>query len=73
MLLVSGRLDLAPSESPVSDLGTLVTQNRADDKGYQAKQTPRRTLYTPIIRNNDEPAGVPVQSAGREQSAVGAE
>lgn len=51
MLQASGTLESGGSESPVAELGTLVTENRADDTGYQQKSSGRRTLYEPVIRN----------------------
>jgi hypothetical protein len=51
MLTISGGLDLSAGSSPVEGLGTLVTTNNADDKGYQAGKTLRRSVYLPIIRN----------------------
>ncbi|MFG0335598.1 MAG: DUF1553 domain-containing protein [Maioricimonas sp. JB049] len=51
MLAIAGKLDAAPGGPPVDNLGTLVTQNRADDKGYEQGASVNRTLYLPIIRN----------------------
>lgn len=55
MLLVSGQLQRTVADSPVANLGTLVTKNNPDDKGYTNKTTATRTLYTPIIRNELPP------------------
>ncbi|MEW4527671.1 DUF1553 domain-containing protein [Maioricimonas sp. JC845] len=51
MLAIAGKLDAAPGGPPVDNLGTLVTQNRADDKGYEQGNSISRTIYLPIIRN----------------------
>ena len=51
ILSVSGQLDLSAGGSPVKGLGTLVTTNNADDAGYQAGKSNRRSLYLSIIRN----------------------
>ena len=55
MLSLSGQLDLQPGDSPVPGLGTLVTTNSATSKGYERKQTNKRSLYLPIIRNELPP------------------
>lgn len=51
LLLASEQLETSISESPVSELGTLVTQNNANDSGYSQRSTSQRTLYMPIVRN----------------------
>jgi hypothetical protein len=51
LLLASEQLETSFSESPVSELGTLVTQNNANDSGYSQRSTSQRTLYMPIVRN----------------------
>lgn len=51
MLQAANRLDRAIGENPVGNLGTLVTQNQANDKGYQQEQSNLRTVYLPIVRN----------------------
>ena len=51
MLKISGTLNLSPGGSPVQGAGTLVRSNSADDEGYDAEETVRRSLYLPIIRN----------------------
>jgi len=51
MLAISGQLDLSPGGSPVEGLGVLVTNNSADAKSYESKESQRRSLYLPIIRN----------------------
>ncbi|MDA1053460.1 MAG: DUF1549 domain-containing protein [Planctomycetota bacterium] len=51
MLAISGQLDLSPGGSPVEGLGVLVTNNSADADSYESKESPRRSLYLPIIRN----------------------
>lgn len=51
MLLAVGELDLAQGKAPVANLGTLVTQNTADDKGVDLQAGTTRTLYQPVIRN----------------------
>ncbi|MCA8998053.1 MAG: DUF1553 domain-containing protein, partial [Planctomycetaceae bacterium] len=50
-LFSAGLLDNGIVDSPVAELGTLVTQNRADDAGYEQKSSSLRTLYLPVIRN----------------------
>lgn len=51
VLSVSGQLDLTPDGSPVEGLGTLVTQNVADEKQIEQKETLHRSAYLPIIRS----------------------
>ena len=51
VLSATNELDRSQGEAPVDNLGTLVTQNRADDEGYQQAKTTQRTLYSPVIRN----------------------
>ena len=51
MLMISGQLDLSPGGSPVEGLGTLVNNNTADSESYESKESARRSLYLPIIRN----------------------
>jgi hypothetical protein len=55
VLSVSGQLDLTPDGSPVEGLGTLVTQNVADEKQIEQKQTLHRSAYLPIIRSQLPP------------------
>lgn len=50
MLAISGQLDRTPGESPVAGLGVLVTQNTADQKRFQRKESQRRSVYLPMIR-----------------------
>ena len=50
-LSATGELSLDSAESPVGDLGTLVTQNNPNDAGYSQSGNSRRTIYQPIIRN----------------------
>lgn len=51
LLAATGDIDHSLAESPVSELGTLVTQNSPNDEGYSAKIALRRTVYLPVIRN----------------------
>ncbi|MCB9939174.1 MAG: DUF1553 domain-containing protein [Planctomycetaceae bacterium] len=51
MLAISGHLDLSPGGSPVEGLGTLVNNNSADADAYERKETAKRSIYLPIIRN----------------------
>jgi hypothetical protein len=51
MLFIGGRLDLTAGGSPVAGLGTLVTTNSSNDRGFERKTSSRRSLYLPIIRN----------------------
>ncbi|MBC8351179.1 MAG: DUF1553 domain-containing protein [Planctomycetes bacterium] len=51
MLAISNQLDLSPGGSPVPGLGTLVNNNSADGDTYESKESARRSLYLPIIRN----------------------
>jgi hypothetical protein len=51
MLQAADRLDRSTGEDPVGHLGTLVTQNQANDQGYQQEQSNLRTVYLPIVRN----------------------
>lgn len=55
VLSVSGQLDLSPDGSPVEGLGTLVTQNVADEKQIEQKETLHRSAYLPIIRSQLPP------------------
>ncbi|MCA9118668.1 MAG: DUF1549 domain-containing protein [Planctomycetaceae bacterium] len=55
MLAISGQLELTPGGSPVEGLGTLVTNNSADADAYERKETAKRSLYLPIIRNELPP------------------
>ncbi|MCA9219235.1 MAG: DUF1553 domain-containing protein, partial [Planctomycetales bacterium] len=55
MLSISGQLDLSPGGSPVEGLGTLVTNNSADADTYERKETAKRSIYLPIIRNELPP------------------
>ncbi len=55
VLSVSGQLDLTPDGSPVEGLGTLVTQNVADEKQIEQKATLHRSAYLPIIRSQLSP------------------
>ncbi|WP_298868044.1 DUF1553 domain-containing protein [uncultured Gimesia sp.] len=55
MLAMSNQLDLSPGKSPVPGLGTLVSTNSANAKGYQRQQTTKRSLYLPVIRNELPP------------------
>src|SRR5690606_12768314 len=47
----TGEIDHSLAESPVSELGTLVTLNNPNDEGYSARSELRRTIYLPVIRN----------------------
>ena len=51
ILLAADVLSPESGGSPVNGLGTLVTQNRADDTGYSQTASSTRTLYQPVIRN----------------------
>ncbi len=51
ILTISGELDLAPGGSPVEGLGTLVTQNTAEESKFERKPTQKRSAYLPIIRS----------------------
>ena len=55
ILSVSGQLDLSPDGSPVEGLGTLVTQNVANEKQIERKETLHRSVYLPIIRSQLPP------------------
>ena len=55
ILAVSGQLDMTPEGSPVKGLGTLVTQNVADEKQIEQKETLHRSVYLPIIRSQLPP------------------
>jgi hypothetical protein len=55
ILSVSGTIDLAPDGSPVKGLGTLVTQNVANEKQIEQKETLHRSVYLPIIRSQLPP------------------
>ena len=51
MLQISNQLDRSPTNSTVASLGKLVSQNNNNDKSFQNKQSLRRTIFQPIIRN----------------------
>jgi len=55
ILAVSGNLDLSADGSPVEGLGTLVTQNTADEKQLDRKASLHRSVYLPIIRSQLPP------------------
>ncbi|MBP85508.1 MAG: xanthan lyase [Planctomycetaceae bacterium] len=55
MLAISGQLDLEPDGSPVKGLGTLVTNNSSNADTYKGKETSKRSVYLPIIRNELPP------------------
>ena len=55
ILSVSGQLDVTPDGSPVKGLGTLVTQNVANEKQIEQKETLHRSVYLPIIRSQLPP------------------
>jgi hypothetical protein len=50
MLLISRQLDLGQPGSPVKGLGTLVTQNTADQQEFRTSESMHRSMYLPIIR-----------------------
>lgn len=50
ILAISGEIDLSPAGSPVPGLGTLVTQNNAEQQKFQKKESVHRSAYLPIIR-----------------------
>ena len=50
MLVISGKLDVSPGGSPVEGLGTLVTQNTAEQTKFKPKDSLRRSIYLPMIR-----------------------
>jgi hypothetical protein len=50
MLAISGQLDLTTAGSPVEGLGTLVTDNDANQQQFQLKESLHRSVYLPIIR-----------------------
>jgi len=51
LLLAGGQLDTRRTESPVADLGTLVTKNGAEEGGYEGRSSQVRAIYQPVIRN----------------------
>ena len=55
LLAISGQLDPAHGESPVSHLGKMVTDNSPTAKEYARQDTKKRSLYMPIIRNELPP------------------
>ncbi len=55
LLAISGQLDLSAGASPVEGLGVLVTTNSSNAKGYERKQSTKRSVYLPIIRNELPP------------------
>jgi mono/diheme cytochrome c family protein len=55
MLLLSGQLDLTPSQSPVLGFGTLVNNNKPDAEKYESRETTKRSVYLPVIRNELPP------------------
>ena len=55
ILAISGKIDLSPDGSPVEGLGTLVTQNVANEKQIERKESLHRSVYLPIIRSQLPP------------------
>lgn len=55
LLQAAGELSTQIGEAPVAALGTLVTQNNADDKGVELSSNSTRTIYQPVIRNELPP------------------
>lgn len=55
ILSIGGNLDLSPDGSPVEGLGTLVTQNVANEKQLERKESLHRSVYLPIIRSQLPP------------------
>lgn len=51
LLLATGELQFEKGIAPVSNLGTLVSQNNPNDKQVELESTNIRTLYQPVIRN----------------------
>ena len=51
MLLAGGQLDPRQTDSPVAELGTLVTKNGSEEAGYEGKSSAVRAVYQPVIRN----------------------
>ena len=50
LLVAAGQLDPTPSVAPMSGFGTLVSQNVATPSEVKVSQTPRRSVYLPVIR-----------------------
>lgn len=50
MLAIGGNLDRTPGPSPVAGLGTLVTQNSAEQTKFKPRDSSRRSIYLPMIR-----------------------
>ncbi len=55
LLRASGQLDRTPSVAPMAGFGTLVTQNVATPEEVALQETPRRTVYLPVIRGKLSP------------------
>jgi hypothetical protein len=51
ILSLSGMLHRSTAQSPVAHLGRLINTNSADDAGFSAQPSFRRTIYQPVVRN----------------------
>ncbi len=51
ILSASAELELSPGIEPMKGMGDLVTVNKVDDSGYEQKQSQKRTIYDPVVRN----------------------
>lgn len=50
LLIAAGQLDTTPSIAPMAGFGVLVSQNVATPTEIKIDQTPRRSIYLPVIR-----------------------
>ena len=55
MMSISGQLDWSDGTSPVLGLGTLVTQNSADEANFNPQETMQRSAFLPMIRSEIPP------------------
>ena len=51
LLMLSGKLDLTPGESPVAELGALAIDNSNQNSSGRKTDAVKRSLYLPIVRN----------------------
>lgn len=55
LLIAAGQLDATPSVAPMAGFGVLVSQNVPTPAEIKVDQTPRRSIYLPVIRGQLPP------------------
>jgi len=55
LLIAAGQLDATPSVAPMAGFGVLVSQNVPTPVEIKVDQTPRRSIYLPVIRGQLPP------------------